>query len=232
MSTIYLIRHGQASFGADDYDQLSPLGVEQSRVLGETLRLRLPDRSRLRVFSGSMRRHRETAVHCLATMRHTVEPEIEAGFNEFDHEAVLDAHAPHWRDRDAMRAELAATPDPKRAFQSVFEPAFVRWTAGRHDHDYREPWPAFRARCERALASAAQRLAPEEDALVFTSGGTIAALCLQLMELSVDTAMRLNWRFANAGITKLAVNRGGVQVASLNEHGHFEGERRALLTFR
>ena len=35
MGTLYLVRHGQASFGADDYDVLSPLGHQQSRRLGE-----------------------------------------------------------------------------------------------------------------------------------------------------------------------------------------------------
>jgi broad specificity phosphatase PhoE len=232
MSTVYLIRHGQASFGADDYDALSPLGFEQSKVLGETLAPRLAGHARLQVFSGSMRRHRETAATCLAAMAHAIEPEVDAGFNEFDHEDVLDAHAPHWRDRGVMRSDLAAAPDPHRAFQAVFEPAFVRWTSGAFDADYREPWSAFRVRCETALANAGRRLAPEDTALVFTSGGAIAALCLHLMNLSVETAMRLNWRFANAGITKLSIGRSGAQVVSFNEHGHFEGERRALLTFR
>ena len=35
MGTLYLVRHGQASFGADDYDVLSPLGQRQSARLGE-----------------------------------------------------------------------------------------------------------------------------------------------------------------------------------------------------
>jgi broad specificity phosphatase PhoE len=38
MGTLYLVRHGQASFGADDYDQLSALGRRQSVRLGEYLR--------------------------------------------------------------------------------------------------------------------------------------------------------------------------------------------------
>ena len=40
MSTILLVRHGQASFGAADYDNLSPTGHEQSRVLGAALAAR------------------------------------------------------------------------------------------------------------------------------------------------------------------------------------------------
>ena len=35
---LLLIRHGQASFGASDYDRLSPLGQRQSRLLGEYFR--------------------------------------------------------------------------------------------------------------------------------------------------------------------------------------------------
>ena len=231
MSTIYLIRHGQASFGADNYDELSPLGIEQSRVLGEAMARRLPDHGRLRVFSGSMRRQRDTASHCMERMSHSTAPQVDAGVNEVDHEAVLDAQAPHWRDRRAMRAELSVAPDPHRAFQAVFEAAFVRWTSGAHDADYREPWPAFRTRCEAALAQTVQRLAPQETALVFTSGGTIAALCMQLMDLPLDTAMRLNWRLANTGITKLAITRERIQVTSVNEHGHLEGVK-GLLSFR
>ncbi|MCH1491392.1 MAG: histidine phosphatase family protein, partial [Luminiphilus sp.] len=32
MASIYLIRHGQASFGSDNYDQLSPVGQRQADV--------------------------------------------------------------------------------------------------------------------------------------------------------------------------------------------------------
>ena len=35
MSELYLVRHGQASFGSSDYDQLSEIGFKQSNVFGE-----------------------------------------------------------------------------------------------------------------------------------------------------------------------------------------------------
>ena len=34
MATIYLIRHGQAQFGMEEYDALSPTGIEQAKILG------------------------------------------------------------------------------------------------------------------------------------------------------------------------------------------------------
>lgn len=230
MSNIYLLRHGQASFGAQNYDALSPLGFEQSRVLGEVLAPRVAGAARLHVLSGSMRRHRETAATCLAAMAHELDAEIDADYNEFDHEAVLDAHEPRWRE---LAIGKSATPgEVQKLFQSVFEPAFGRWISGAHDPDYRESWPAFRGRCEGALTRTIERLGRDDVALVFTSGGAIAALCVKLMSLDVADAFRLNWRFANAGITELSIEEGGVRIANLNEHSHFKGERSHLLSYR
>ena len=67
MSALYLVRHGQASFGEDDYDRLSEIGHRQSRVLGAALRSRLA--SVHLVATGSLRRHKETAGGCLAELR-------------------------------------------------------------------------------------------------------------------------------------------------------------------
>mgnify|MGYP006207489193 FL=1 len=58
MGTLYLVRHGQASFGADDYDQLSERGQAQSQRLGAYWRER-----GLRfdaVYTGTLRRHAQT----------------------------------------------------------------------------------------------------------------------------------------------------------------------------
>lgn len=232
MATIYLIRHGQASFDAEDYDALSPLGFEQARVLGESLATRLPRVAPLHVYHGSMRRHRETAEACLAALGTTPPANVHAGFNEFDHEDVLRVHEPRWADRAVMAAELRAAADPHRSFQQRFEAAMLRWIGGQSDTDYRESWPAFHARCQAALADVAAAVPRGEHALVFTSGGTITALCHALLGLPLEHALRVNWTLANAGITKLHVGAGRVHVMSINEHAHFEGERGAMLTFR
>jgi broad specificity phosphatase PhoE len=36
MATIFLIRHGQAQFGMEEYDALSPTGIEQAKILGKS----------------------------------------------------------------------------------------------------------------------------------------------------------------------------------------------------
>ena len=58
MGTLYLVRHGQASFGAADYDQLSELGQRQSVRLGEYLANKGVTLDA--VLTGTLRRHQQT----------------------------------------------------------------------------------------------------------------------------------------------------------------------------
>ena len=58
MGTLYLVRHGQASFGADDYDQLSELGQRQSRRLGAYFQER--GLTFEAVITGSLKRQQQT----------------------------------------------------------------------------------------------------------------------------------------------------------------------------
>lgn len=232
MTTIYLIRHGQASFGADDYDQLSHTGIQQARVLGEALSGRLAPDAQVVAFAGSMRRHTQTAEGCLAALRPAHGAQVHAGLDEFDHEDVIACHEPKYRDRSVLPREMKEQADPMAAFQHMFEVAMARWLQGSHDNDYIESWPAFRARCSAAFDEVVQRTPRGATALVFTSGGTIGVLLQRLMGLDIEAMLRLNWRMANASLTKLTVAAGGPRVLSVNEHAHLEVGGGRLLTFR
>jgi broad specificity phosphatase PhoE len=230
MSAVYLIRHGQASFGAADYDRLSERGELQARVLGGALSHLSPRIGAL--VSGDMLRHRQTAQGCLQAMGHSAQWQVDAGWNEFDHVSVVTALRPDYADPEVLRAELMAQPDPHRAFQTMFEQAVVRWVSGEHDDDYAETWQAFRARGKAALARLLEALPQGSDALVFTSGGPIAALAQQLLHIPDSDGFRLNWGLVNCGVTKLVRGRDGVRLSTLNGHAHFEGEHAALVTYR
>ena len=95
MGSIYLIRHGQASFGADDYDVLSPTGIRQAEILGDHL-LNLGVRFD-RVLSGGLRRQQHTARAALERLESsglaTPELEVDPAFNEFEADAVIRAPA-------------------------------------------------------------------------------------------------------------------------------------------
>lgn len=230
MGAIYLIRHGQASFGKSDYDKLSDLGVQQSRVLGEALRVRVPKPDA--AFSGGMKRHRETAEACLASMEIPMQAAEVAGFREYDHEEIVVRFKPEYADHAFRLADQAKQANPRRAFQEMFTQAIGRWVSGKHDAEYKESWLAFRVRCTKALDETIHSLGPSKTALVFTSGGPITAICQNLLQIPDPHAFRLNWTLANCGITKVIYSERGKYLASLNEHGHFEGGQRELITYR
>lgn len=225
MSAIYLIRHGQAHFGSADYDRLTPLGVEQSRVLGAALRLRVPQPDA--VFCGAMKRQQDTAAHCLESMDLPAQWHVDAGFDEYDHRQIIDRQI----DRAAMGA-LNAASDRLRAFEKLFVSAMQRWQGGEHDAEYPESWLAYRGRCLDALARVEARVSGTQTAFVFTSGGVIACVMQALLDLPLERYPALNWRLANAAVTKLLCGRHGRSLSTLNEHAHFEGAQQRLLTYR
>lgn len=231
MGAIYLVRHGQASFAAKEYDELSALGREQSTRVGHALAVRglAPDL----VICGSLRRHRQTAEGALAAMNLPAQWEEDRGWDEYDHNDFLAALDPAFKTQTGVAQAYAAHENPRAAFQAIFAKAVARWIEGAHDADYRETFREFAARVESALEQLAARLARKQTALVFTSGGTISAALRKLLGLSDEAMFRLNWSVANASVTKLLVTGSGLRLSTFNEHTHFEtADRERLISYR
>ena len=220
MAVIYLIRHAQASFGRSDYDRRSPQGEQQAAKLGAAMATRgiKPDL----VVSGAMQRHARTAEIALAAAGLDATVSVDEGFNEFDHDHVIVAYKPAYKRRAVLLADLARTGHPARAFQEMFSTATERWT--RSDGDgYPESFQAFCQRAEDAVRRTADRLGKGETAVVFTSGGPIAAVVGRLLAGNDDLWLRLNPLTVNTGITKVLSGRSGLTVISYNEHAHLDG---------
>ncbi len=224
MGQIYLVRHGQASFGSTDYDRLSELGLEQARLLGEWFAN--SHQSFHQVVTGAMKRHRQTADACLAVLpkAHRVETEwlTDPDFNEYDHHEVLVRHRPEFEDPQEVKRFLASHPQARYAFQDIFQASMSRWMSGRYDADYREPWPQFRQRCVAALQRLVEGAGKSQNIIVFTSGGTISVLCQHLLGLQDRQMAELNWTLTNCGVTKLLYRPGAVTLSYLNNYAHLE----------
>lgn len=243
MGTIYLIRHGQASFGAADYDQLSDLGKQQAALLGSWL-ARI-GQSVDRIALGGMKRHRQTAEAFSAALGPaSTAPEgwwVDPDFNEFDHEEVLHRLRPELQLPGALGAFLVAQEQPSRAFQALFAQAVARWMSGAYDAEYRESWRVFQARCERALGRLIEQCGDSKTVCVFTSGGPISAICQGLLGIPDARAFDLNWTLLNTGVTKVffrdparkTPDQLPTLLHSLNGVAHLElaGEAR-LFTYR
>ncbi|MET1059181.1 MAG: histidine phosphatase family protein [Nocardioides sp.] len=226
MGRLLLVRHGQASWGADDYDVLSPLGWEQSRLLGDSLGARslVPDL----VLHGSMRRHRETAEATLERAGWSgVEAAEDQGWNEFDHVGMLAAEPVAFGVKGPSKAE----------FQAWFETATDRWVSGSFDADYTESFAAFGTRVLEALRRAQSRVGPDGTAVVFTSGGPVSWVAAALLAggpENIDPAAGRIWAslnrvVVNSSVTKVVHGSRGTTLVSFNEHVHLEGD---VLTYR
>ena len=250
MSVVYLVRHGQASFGAADYDVLSELGHRQAALAGAALRERGVDVSL--AVSGTLRRQRETAAAALAAYAGaqaaaqpvagggaglalagdagawTGESEIDARWNEYDQDwlasGVTDPAKP-----PAQRVSTSSGIS-SRDFQRLLDTALLDWIT--RDAGGSGSYRAFSDRVINALDGLFGRLGSGETAVVFTSGGPIAAVCARLLGLAPESLVQLNRVAINAGLTKIVSGRSGASLISFNEHAHIDAAGREFLSYR
>ncbi|MEN5300627.1 histidine phosphatase family protein [Pseudomonas sp. TWI628] len=236
MGNLYLIRHGQASFGADDYDVLSPVGVRQSQALGEHLAqlgLRLD-----RCVAGDLRRQQDTARHALQALNAggCAVPAIETdpAFNEFDADGVIRALLPGLLAEEPHAREILRNGAQNRSeFQRLFALMVQRWHAGDHADDGLETWQAFTARVDAGLQRVLGTAGSGDNIAVFTSGGTIAALLHLVTRITPSQAFALNWQIINTSLSQLKFRGRDVALASFNSQAHVQLLRAPeLITYR
>lgn len=213
MGSVHLIRHGQASWGADDYDELSGLGQQQSTSLGMSWEASgwVPTVA----VAGSMKRHAQTAISAIDACGQGDGYDVDEGWDEFDHLAIARAHDP-----SAMGA------DPK-AFQILLNSALEGWIAGGAADG--ESFQQFVERVMKAFDRAAAGAGSGRSVAVFTSGGPIALVTSHLLTGGATLFQRINDVVINASVTTVIVGQAGPRLLTFNEHGHLP---RDMVTFR
>jgi len=211
MPAIYLLRHGQASFGADDYDVLSDLGKEQAQVAGrELLRrgVRLPVMA-----SGSLRRQIDTGTIAASVLN--VKPPIsDSRFDEFDAHAAVNSYL-----GDSQATQGMSSVD----FQQNLDAAITEWMDTRN-----EQWKVFSDNAYAALNELAASLPRGVDAIVATSAGVTAVLAGRLLGANAQGVISMNRVSVNASITTVVAGSRGLSLVSFNDHAHvlIDGARR------
>lgn len=219
MMRLLAVRHGQASAGSDDYDRLSPLGVQQSRRLGQWLSA-AGIRPR-RVLLGAMHRHRQTLDALLEGYAAAL-PEAECfdELNEFDHDAVLAGFCRRHADHPA--AGIAAAPwqaEPRQVGRLV-SAALGAWSSGSLDQEPAvEPWSQFRQRVARAVDLLHDD--PEDGTvLLISSGGVLTQLLMAALDAPDTRAAELNLGIRNSAICEFVRNDGRLRLLSWNGLPH------------
>jgi broad specificity phosphatase PhoE len=199
MSTLVLVRHGQAMPFERDSDRLSATGERQAIALGEFWRAR-----NIRfdeVCSGTLRRHTHTA-----ELAGFGEFERRAEFNEYDASGILGD--------DPVK--------DNRELQRLFEARIPLWIAGMLDAPGVETWKAFRERVERGLRGILKADRPSRRVVVFTSAGPIGVAVQTVVGAAEPMALELNWRIRNCSLTEFIFARDRVSLDSFNATPHLE----------
>ncbi|MCF6231795.1 MAG: histidine phosphatase family protein [Rhodobacteraceae bacterium] len=216
MSELLVIRHGQASFGADDYDQLSDLGHKQSAMLGARLRDLdwVPDR----LVTGTLLRQKQT----LASMGFEASPEEHAGFNEYDFHDLLKVNF-GGEVPDQVRH------DRKAHFRTLRQ-VIYEWQDGGLS-DARECWAEFAARVQAARVFACDTDAKPgaKRVLVVSSGGPIGQLVACALQAPVKQMVALNLQVKNTSITRFFWSGERFTLNEFNATPHFGNQNDAAM---
>lgn len=222
MASISLLRHGQASFGADNYDQLSPTGHRQALWLGQ--HLKDLNRDFDRIVTGTMVRHRETAEGVLSGLGASVDVESHAGLNEYDFQGLLNPYKAQYPDH------WLATGNAGRDYYHNMKQALQCWMHGIIDNDGQDTWPSF---CERVLAgfefaynSGAKRT------LVVSSGGVIGVILAEVLGLDHHATGTIILQIKNTSLNTLLYHRNSFALDNFNDISHLmKANRQDSITF-
>lgn len=234
MSTLTLVRHGQAQPFQRESAELTSLGVAQAAMLAQFWlrhQVRFDE-----VHCGALARQTRTQQVIAECFRTSGEPwppvQTDGAWNEYDAPGVLQHSVP----ADPRLAALAAdfeqarsSPDANRRFQRMFEAAMLCWLEGDITTNGVEPWAAFRGRVSGAIGRLMEG-PPGRRVAVFTSGGPIGFAVKFALHAPARSFLDLNWRVRNSSVTEFVFDRERFTLDSFNSIAHLDDI--ALRTYR
>ena len=213
MSKVYLVRHGQASAGTDDYDRLSSLGEKQSQLLGQWWHSQgfSPDIA----CHGTLKRQRDTAHLALAGHTPLRTPDEHEGLNEYDHR-IVDSHFGHGCQSD----------NPESLSFEGYVDIMQRWRdhVAQPDLPQIESWTEFARRGWDTIKEQHHTHSEKRHHVFFTSGGVIATILSTVLNLDFAHTVDAIWRIRNASITTLNFDGTHARLIDFNTVPHLQAQ--------
>ena len=218
MGTLYLVRHGQASFGSDNYDQLSPLGVRQCQRLGEYFASK--GRRFDAVITGTLVRQTQSLDAIAAGLGADLSAQWPTalrlpGLNEYDSHAVI----------AGVHPEPLARPDTPELYKHHFgllRKGLVCWMTGSTQPVGMPSYADFVAGIRDALDRV--RGSGHAEVLMVSSGGPISTAVGQVLGTAPEVTIELNMRIRNSAVTEFVFNPKRHMLLSFNVLPHLDAE--------
>lgn len=235
MATIYVIRHGQASFGSEDYDNLSELGRLQATRLGEYLRD--CDVHLDAAYCGQLRRQRDTAELAIAAQSGAVPLRVDTRLDEVRNDEQIRELLPRLLDgNDALRAVVDRGLSSSKDYQKVIAAVFSHWVSPECDATGIQSWQDYSGGVQAALRDIMLAQGSGKTVAIFTSGGTIATLVAHVLGVQARDVYQFYEPVFNCSVTQLFYSGDRVSLSYFNDCSYLRvlGQQRgeSLVTYR
>ncbi|RTE87354.1 MULTISPECIES: histidine phosphatase family protein [Gammaproteobacteria] len=222
---VTLVRHGQASFAADDYDQLSELGREQSIRLGHFLKTQEEDLGT--VITGGLLRHKQTAEALFEGYGSEFNTLVDEHWNEFDHVDVIRQFVV----RHPQYQDDVLSKDARRVLPVLAE-ALRFWQTGKAADSYIECWETFHQRLKKGWQQLVGVAEDTTKVTVITSGGPIALSSLLALQADHKHFVDFNTKLVNSSYSRFNLTAQKHELLSFNEQAHVSGKFSKLRSYR
>lgn len=220
MGRWYFIRHGQASLGSKNYDQLSELGMTQARLLGEYFKANEIHFDQ--VICGSQVRHKQTAQAFLSGLQAQTNASsftIMEEFNEFNFEAIIKTYLNQHPDK--QKDEYS-----DKTLIQLLKASLLSWSQDTLINEINgkvleESWQEFQQRVKSGLIKL-QSDFQQSDTLIFTSGGPIAQVVSQTLNIPASNCIELNLSIQNTAITQCVCQQDKIYLDNFNHLPHLQ----------
>ena len=211
MGTLYLVRHGQASFGADDYDLLSSVGHRQSVRLGEYFAHK--GVAFEAAISGTLLRHSQTHAGICEGAGIQLEALSCPGLNEYDSAAVIAAIHPE-------KLPRPDTPERYRHHFRLLRNGLTQWMNGAVSPAGMPHYTDFVGGVRAALDHV--RTTFSGNVLLVSSGGPIATAVGHILGAPAEATIELNMRIRNSALTEFVFNPKRYSLLTFNTLPHLD----------
>jgi len=198
VGTLFLIRHGQASYGEADYDRLSTRGRDQARALGAWLARGKLDA----VYTGPLRRQLETVAFAREAATALPEPTTLPELAEYPAFEMLQHLVPRLIQEDAKFAQLTSAPTP-RLLDQAFHTILNKWSRDEWWVEGVERVGDFVARVRAGLDRVLRAAGSGARLAAVTSAGPIGVAVGLVFGIAAERMVRTSIVIRNASITEL-----------------------------
>ena len=221
MTIIHLVRHGQASFGKEDYDNLSETGRKQAFLLGQyfkTLNINFD-----KILVGTLKRQIQTYKQIIKSYDKSIDHESTPLLNEYDVKSVLMGFV---NGRNLTKDEL----HDKKIHFNLLRSAVTAWSENKISHNVNETWSEFDERAKKFLKTTSER--KSESILVVSSGGTISMILKQILSLPSSQFVNFHFQIFNSSYSKIKINEYGMSLSLFNSISHLDHQTNSdLITY-